>query len=43
MEFRRFGQTDMKLSAVALGGLLAHYEGVHGHPPPIPPLGGIGN
>ena len=34
MEFRRFGQTDMKLSAIALGGLLAHYEGVRGHPPP---------
>ena len=24
----------MKLSAIALGGLLAHYEGVNGHPPP---------
>ena len=34
MEYRRFGQTDMKLSAIALGGLLAHYEGVRGHPPP---------
>ncbi len=34
MQYRRFGQTDMQLSAVALGGLLAHYEGVRGHPPP---------
>ena len=24
----------MKLSAIALGGLLAHYEGVRGYPPP---------
>ena len=34
MEYRRVGQTDMKLSAIALGGLLAHYEGVRGHPSP---------
>ena len=34
MEYRRFGQTNMKLSVIALGGLLAHYEGVRGHPPP---------
>ena len=34
MEYRKFGQTGMQLSAVALGGLLAHYEGVCGHPPP---------
>ena len=34
MEFRSFGQTGMKLSAVGLGGLLAHYwEGADGHPP----------
>ena len=33
MEYREFGQTGMRLSAVALGGLLAHYEGVKGHPP----------
>jgi aryl-alcohol dehydrogenase-like predicted oxidoreductase len=34
MQYRRFGQTNMQLSAIALGGLLAHYEGVCGHPPP---------
>lgn len=35
MEYREFGQTGMRLSAVALGGLLAHYwEGASGHPPP---------
>ena len=34
MEYRRFGQTDMELSTVGLGGLLARYEGVNGHPPP---------
>ena len=35
MEYRRFGSTDMRLSAVGLGGLLAHYwEGASGHPPP---------
>ena len=33
MEYRKFGQTDMVLSTVGLGGLLAHYEGVSGHPP----------
>ena len=34
MQYRRFGQTNMQLSTIALGGLLAHYEGVCGHPPP---------
>ncbi len=34
MEYRKFGQTDMVLSALGLGGLLAHYEGINGHPPP---------
>ena len=34
MEYRQFGQTGMRLSVVALGGLLARYEGVRGHPPP---------
>jgi len=34
MEYRLFGKTGMKLSAMGLGGLLAHYEGVCGHPPP---------
>lgn len=35
MKYRKFGQTGMKLSAVGLGGLLAHYwEGTDGHPPP---------
>ena len=34
MEYRMFGQTGMRLSVVGLGGLLAHYEGVCGHPPP---------
>ena len=34
MEYRNFGQTGMQLSNVALGGLLAHYEGAVGHPPP---------
>ena len=33
MEYRRFGQTDMQLSTIGLGGLLAHYEAVNGHPP----------
>ncbi len=34
MEYREFGQTGMHLSAVGLGGLLAHYwEGETGHPP----------
>lgn len=34
MEYRRFGKTDMHLSTIALGGLLAHYEGFVEHPPP---------
>ncbi|MBI2505257.1 MAG: aldo/keto reductase [Candidatus Latescibacteria bacterium] len=34
MGHRLLGKTDMKLSPVGLGGLLAHYEGVRGHPPP---------
>ena len=34
MEYRRFGKTDMELSTIALGGLLAHYEGFVEHPPP---------
>ena len=35
MEYREFGQTGMRLSAVALGGLLAHYwEEESMHPPP---------
>ncbi len=34
MEYRRFGRTDLELSTIALGGLLAHYEGFVGHPPP---------
>jgi aryl-alcohol dehydrogenase-like predicted oxidoreductase len=34
MEYRKFGKTCMTLSTVGLGGLLAHYEGVCGHPPP---------
>ena len=33
MPYRRFGQTDMELSPMGLGGLLAHYEGALGHPP----------
>jgi len=40
MEYRKFGQTNMMLSTVGLGGLLAHYEGVSGHPPPEEKLGG---
>ena len=32
MEYSRFGKTDMQLSIMGLGGLLAHYEGVCGHP-----------
>jgi aryl-alcohol dehydrogenase-like predicted oxidoreductase len=31
---RPFGRTGMQLSPVGLGGLLAHYEGAKGHPPP---------
>ncbi|HCL27600.1 MAG TPA: hypothetical protein DIC52_04080 [Candidatus Latescibacteria bacterium] len=34
MERRRFGSTDMELSVMGLGGLLARYEGALGHPPP---------
>ena len=35
MEYREFGKTGMKLSALGLGGLLAHYwEGESGHPAP---------
>ena len=34
MELRRFGSTDMELSVLGLGGLLARYEGALGHPPP---------
>ncbi|HJP29274.1 MAG: aldo/keto reductase [Candidatus Latescibacteria bacterium] len=34
MERRRFGSTDMELSVLGLGGLLARYEGALGHPPP---------
>ncbi|MFH1566839.1 MAG: hypothetical protein ABIL09_02495, partial [Gemmatimonadota bacterium] len=34
MEYRAFGRTGMRLSAVGLGGLLARYEAVCGHPPP---------
>ena len=35
MEYRDFGRTGLRLSAVGLGGLLAHYwEGESAHPPP---------
>jgi aryl-alcohol dehydrogenase-like predicted oxidoreductase len=34
MEYRAFGQTGLNLSVISLGGLLAHYEGVNGHPEP---------
>ena len=34
MEYRKFGQTGIKLSVVGVGGLLAHYEGVLGSEPP---------
>ena len=34
MEYRPFGQTGLHLSVISLGGLLAHYEGVTGHPEP---------
>lgn len=34
MKYRPFGQTDIHISEVSLGGLLARYEGVLGHPPP---------
>ena len=32
MEYRFFGSTGMSFSVIGLGGLLAHYEGVCGHP-----------
>jgi len=34
MLYRPFGQTGLELSVISLGGLLAHYEGVNGHPDP---------
>ena len=34
MHYRSFGTTGMQLSEIALGGLLARYEGACGHPPP---------
>lgn len=34
MERRRFGATGFELSSMGLGGLLARYEAVQGHPPP---------
>lgn len=34
MERRRFGSTDLELSVMGLGGLLARFEGAEGHPPP---------
>ena len=34
MEYRTFGQTGIQLSTVALGGLLARYEGLCGQPSP---------
>ena len=34
MQYRPLGSTGMQISIVALGGLLARYEGFHGHPPP---------
>lgn len=34
MEYRTFGQTGMRLSTVAMGGLLARYEGRCGKPSP---------
>ena len=34
MQYRPFGATGMRLSEIALGGLLARYEGACGHPPP---------
>ena len=33
MRHRFFGETGLKLSEIGLGGLLARYEGVSGHPP----------
>ncbi|MBI2190513.1 MAG: aldo/keto reductase [Planctomycetes bacterium] len=34
MRYREFGRTGLKLSEVGLGGLLARFEGIQGHPPP---------
>ena len=34
MQTRSFGSTDFQLSVIGLGGLLARYEAVEGHPPP---------
>lgn len=34
MQYRPLGSTGMQISVIALGGLLARYEGVCGHPPP---------
>ena len=34
MEYRTFGQTEMQLSTVALGGLPARYEELCGQPQP---------
>ena len=34
VEYRTLGQTGMRLSVLGLGGMLAHYEGRLGHPPP---------
>ena len=34
MERRRFGSTDLELSVMGLGGLLARFEGAEGTPPP---------
>lgn len=34
MHYRSFGTTGMRLSEIAIGGLLTRYEGACGHPPP---------
>lgn len=34
LETRAFGSTNLQLRAMGLGGLLARYEGIEGHPPP---------
>ena len=34
LETRALGSTDLQLRATGLGGLLARYEGIEGHPPP---------
>lgn len=34
MKTRAFGRTDLQLSEMGLGGLLARYEGIEGHPSP---------